>query len=98
VTKTLETIQHPGAALRCEHHKARGRSQPERTRLYVRIGDDRERGEATHIGAARYWRSIRRTSEIMINENPTEMGRRPLERESGTGGNGAASLIAVIPA
>jgi len=40
------------AAPRCEHHKARGRSQPERTRLYVRIGDDRERREATHIGAA----------------------------------------------
>src|SRR5262249_38258620 len=35
---------------RSEHHEARGRSRPERTRLYVRIGDDRERSEAKLIG------------------------------------------------
>src|SRR3972149_4028045 len=35
---------------------------------------------------------------MMIRENPTDIGRRPLDRESGTGGKGAASLIAFIPA
>src|SRR5438445_12614188 len=33
-----------------EHREARGRSRPERTPLYVRIGDDRERSEAKPAG------------------------------------------------
>src|SRR5438445_2960897 len=35
-----------------EHREARGRSRPEGTRLYERIGDDRERSEATPVGLA----------------------------------------------
>src|SRR5262249_49248267 len=40
----------PVSGLRSERHEARGRSRPQRTRLYVRIGDDRERSDATLIG------------------------------------------------
>src|SRR3990172_7954448 len=40
------------AVARSEQPKARGRSQPERTRLYVRIGDDRERRDAKLIATA----------------------------------------------
>src|SRR3989338_7827363 len=40
------------AVARSEQPKARGRSQPERTRLYVMIGDDRERRDATLIAMA----------------------------------------------
>src|SRR5712691_5987839 len=40
------------APVRSEHHEARGRSRPERTQLYVRIGDDRERSEAKLIDGA----------------------------------------------
>src|SRR3989338_4501674 len=40
------------AVARSEQPKARGRSRPERTRLYVRIGDDRERRDATLIATA----------------------------------------------
>jgi hypothetical protein len=42
---------------RTEQPKARGRSRPERTRLYVRIGDDRERRDATVIGTVTLSRS-----------------------------------------
>src|SRR5262249_18570554 len=37
-----------------EHDEARGRSRPERTRLYVRVGDDRERSQAKSIVVASY--------------------------------------------
>src|SRR2546425_6840463 len=35
-----------------EHREARGRSRPERTQLYVRLGDDRERSQAKPVGLA----------------------------------------------
>src|SRR2546425_12682478 len=42
----------PHAMPNGEHREARGRSRPERTRLYVRIGDDRERSGAKPVGVA----------------------------------------------
>src|SRR2546426_1023808 len=47
-----DTSRRGGASPNGEHREARGRSRPERTRLYVRIGDDRERSEATPVGLA----------------------------------------------
>src|SRR2546425_436030 len=47
-----DTSRRGGASPNGEHREARGRSRPERTRLYVRIGDDRERSEAKSIGVA----------------------------------------------
>src|SRR5438874_7166559 len=44
----------PSATPNDEHDEARGRSRPERTRLYVRIGDDRERSQAKSVGVASY--------------------------------------------
>src|SRR5262249_25845026 len=37
-----------------EHDEARGRSRPERTRLYVRVGDDRARMKVKSAGVASY--------------------------------------------
>src|SRR2546426_1635349 len=67
ISAGLTAIPHPReratrATSRNEHHEARGRSRPERTRLYVRIGDDRERREATFIDVAN--RSEEHTSEL----------------------------------
>src|SRR5213594_4391307 len=47
-----DTSRRGAASPNGEHREARGRSRPERTRLYVRIGDDRERSEATPVGLA----------------------------------------------
>src|SRR5437016_13895102 len=47
-----DTSRRGAASPTGEHREARGRSRPERTRLYVRIGDDRERSEATPVGLA----------------------------------------------
>src|SRR5256712_4739799 len=47
-----DTSRRGAASPNGEHREARGRSRPERTRLYVRIGDDRERSEAKSIGVA----------------------------------------------
>src|SRR5438128_5574126 len=47
-----DTSRRGAASPNGEHREARGRSRPERARLYVRIGDDRERSEAKSIGVA----------------------------------------------
>src|SRR5437867_4951664 len=47
-----DTSRRGAASPNGEHREARGRSRPERTRLYVRIGDDRERSVARPCGVA----------------------------------------------
>src|SRR5438445_5319340 len=57
VRRPRGTPPHPDDACATpndEHDEARGRSRPERTRLYVRIGDDRERSQAKSVGVASY--------------------------------------------
>src|SRR3989441_2322070 len=57
VDRPRGTRPHPDDACATpndEHDEARGRSRPERTRLYVRIGDDRERSQAKSVGVASY--------------------------------------------
>src|SRR3989442_13878150 len=63
-----DTSRRGGASPNGEHREARGRSRPERTRLYVRIGDDRERSGATPVGLG---------SDLDLDADPAGQGGPP---------------------
>src|SRR2546427_9485680 len=68
-----------------QHREARGRSLPTLPWLYVRIGDDRERSEATSAGIALAPRHVPYVGARVVPRQPPLVARRGLGREMKVG-------------
>src|SRR5438552_2798182 len=64
-----------------QHREARGRSLPTLPWLYVRIGDDRERSEATSAGIALAPRHVPHVGARVVPRQSPLVARRGLRRE-----------------